>query len=49
MANDDLVTTVLKKKYFELLSQENFPSTPDLTTQIDQLEDEIKRRVSANK
>lgn len=44
---DDVVTATLKKRYFEVLSKENYPRTPELTEEADNLERAI-RELEAN-
>ena len=44
-AEESLVIKTLKKRYFEIVSpgKENYPNTPELTKEADQLEKEIKK------
>ena len=39
---NDAVISTLKKRYFELASKENIGITPDITKEIDNLENAIK-------
>ena len=50
-ADESLVIKTLKKRYFEVISpgQENYPNTPELTKEADQLEKEIAKLASCAK
>ena len=39
---DDVVTATLKKRYFEVLAKEDYPRTPKLTEEADNLERAIR-------
>lgn len=39
----------LKKRYFETISKENYPKTPDITKQADELESQIKKLLKGKK
>jgi hypothetical protein len=39
---DPVVMNALKKRYFDVISHENYPHTPDLTSEADRLEVVIK-------
>lgn len=40
--SSDIVVETLKKRYFEMASKENYPNTPTLTKELDNLEEAIK-------
>ena len=42
----NIIITTLKKKFFELALVENFPNTPDITEQLDQLQKRIKKELA---
>lgn len=42
MKKDDLIVSTLKKRYFDLVSKENYPHTPSVTAEADNLERAIK-------
>lgn len=39
----NLITDLLKQKWFELAMKENYPSTPEVTAELDRLESEINK------
>jgi hypothetical protein len=45
----NIVIDTLQKKFFELAEKENYPNTPDITSQLDILQNEIKRRKELEK
>ena len=42
----NIIITTLKKKFFELAAVENFPNTPDITAQLDELQARIKKELA---
>ena len=38
-----IIIEALKKKYFEIAPNENYPNTPEITKQLDTLENKIKQ------
>jgi len=42
----NIIIQTLKKKFFELAAVENFPNTPDITEQLDQLQKRIKKELA---
>jgi len=45
---DDVVTATLKKRYFDVLSKEDYPRTPKLTDEADNLERAIRELEAKN-
>ncbi len=39
---EDIIIDTLKKKYFESAAKENYPHTPKITNELDNLEQAIK-------
>lgn len=42
LLQNDAVISALKSKYFDLLKKEKIPNTPELTKEIDNIENAIK-------
>jgi hypothetical protein len=38
----DIIHNSLKKRYFEIAAKENYPNTPDITSELDSIEKIIK-------
>jgi hypothetical protein len=48
-SSDCVVVGTLKKRYFEIALKENYPNTPNLTAELDNLERAIREFESGNK
>jgi hypothetical protein len=44
-----IIVETLRKKWFELALLENYPKTPDLTSQLDELKEMIDNEISKEK
>ena len=42
--NDDDMTELLKARYFDIASKEDYPKTPDVTSELDKIEKAIRKR-----
>ncbi|MDO8610995.1 MAG: hypothetical protein Q7R95_10730 [bacterium] len=45
---NDIIISTLKKKYFDLAAKENIGLTPEITKEIDNLEEAIKELIKKN-
>jgi hypothetical protein len=45
----NIVIQTLKKKWFELALQEKFPTTPDITAHLDELQEMIEHETKKEK
>ena len=45
----DLVIKSLKKEYFDLVAKENYPKTPEITAEADEVEAAIKEILESQK
>lgn len=43
---NDIILQTLKKRYFDLASRENYPHTPPITKELDELEAAIRDRIT---
>ena len=42
----DIILETLRKRYFEIAKQENYPNTPNVTKELDELEAAIRAHVA---
>lgn len=42
LQEDDFVIATMKKRYFDLVAKENYPKTPDITKEADNIEKAIR-------